>query len=171
MFDSDVVHKKMHGVDPKSPLPDTAYTKENIQTFIKHIHSEAERNLRAGKSVIVSGTFLDTVTRHNQEDLARRNGGDFIGIYLHASASVLFERVSKRKDSVSDADKKVLKRQITLNQPKSFRELNWHLINADQAMESIVDTALFHIRQRELRNRVAANTPKTPKKQGNKPKP
>lgn len=169
VMDSDVVHKKMYGVDPKTPLPDSAYTPENIQNFIKHIHAEAERLLRSGKSVIVSGSFLDTNSRVNQEALAHKNGGDFIGIYLHASASVLFDRVSKRKDSASDADKKVLRRQITQNLPKAFRQLNWHLINADQPMESIVHTALFHIHQKNERNQFKLALPKTKRNQSPKP--
>lgn len=168
VLDSDVVHKQLRGVDPTTPLPDHAYTPTNIKSFIRHIHREAEKHMQEGKTVIVTGTFLDKQTRLKQEFLARRNDAEFIGIYLHASASVLFERVAKRKDSASDADRSVLQRQFKALQdekrressdrlknqgkpPNRFKEMTWQIINADQPIGDMVKRAVLYIHQEHQR--------------------
>lgn len=167
VLDSDVFRKSLHGVDPKTPLPDDAYTPEKTKDFIRRIRKQAKQYLKAGKSVIVTGTFLDKTTRMEQEELARGAGADFIGIYIHAAASTLFTRVSQRKDSASDADKRILKKQIKALQaeqareaagrgatpPKPFREINWQIINGDQPLDAMLHSAVLYIHQEMQRMR------------------
>lgn len=169
-LDSDVVRKQLFGVDPTTPLPEQAYTAESTKKFIRHIHRKASKHLQKGKTVIVTGLFLDTQTREKQEKLAKKNDADFVGIYMHASAALLFDRVAKRTGSASDADKKVLRRQFKTIPPRPFHELNWHIINADQSLDNIVSSAAYHIRRKTSKSRVSAFSPqKSQKKQ--KPAP
>lgn len=183
VLDSDVVHKKLRKVDPKSPLPEQAYSQESIKEFIRHIHREAAKHLREGKTVIVTGTFLDLQHRLKQQTLAQKNGAGFIGIYLHAPASVLFDRVASRKDSVSDADKKVLKRQITnlqqklrdledaeRNTPRPFHHITWQIINADQPIESMLKSAVQYIHQEAQKFQYPNFPPPPPRKAAFGPK-
>lgn len=166
VLDSDVVRKELYGVDPKTPLPGEAYSPESTKKFIRHIHRKAQKELNAGKSVIVTGLFLDKQTREKQEFLARRNGAEFIGIYLHASAALLFERVAARTNTASDADRAVLRKQFKTIPPKPFHELNWHIINADQPMEGMVANAMTHIRRQHHKIRLRPpEHKKTQKKQ------
>ncbi len=196
VIDSDTFRKGLHGIDPKTPLPEHAYSPSNTKQFIRRIHREAAQHLQAGKNVIVTGLFIDKNTRAKQEEIARANGAEFIGIYLHASASVLFDRVAKRKDSASDADKAVLKRQIkslqkaqaaeafagssapagglrkSASPPRVFRELNWQIINADQPLESMLHSAILYIHQEHQKFRLRLpSSSKIKQKQLDKPKP
>ena len=41
VIDSDTFRKGLHGVDPKTPLPEGAYSHANTQHFIRRIHREA----------------------------------------------------------------------------------------------------------------------------------
>lgn len=167
LLDSDVVRKELFGVDPTTPLPEQAYTAESTKKFIRHIHRKASKHLQKGKTVIVTGLFLDTQTREKQEKLAKKNDADFVGIYMHASAALLFDRVAKRTGSASDADKKVLRKQFKSIPPRPFHELNWHIINADQSLDNIVSSAVYNIRRKTNRPRVAPAAPeKAKKKQG-----
>lgn len=168
VLDADVFRKKLHGVDPTTPLPDHAYSKKNTKTFIRKIHREAERYMKEGKTVIVTGIFLDKQSRQKQEELARNTGADFIGIYLHASPAVLFNRIAQRKGSASDADRKVLQKQIQAMQdeqqrelesqnkrvaaPRPFGEINWQIINADQNVDDMLKSALIYIHQETRKN-------------------
>lgn len=130
VLDSDVIRKEMHGVPPSTPLPLSAYTPEATLKFIRHIHRLAGNQLRKGNNVIVTGTFLDNDTRRDQQALAEKSGADFTGIYLDAPLKVLYDRVARRKDSASDADQEVVRRQVR----KSIigqRGLHWHIIRAD----------------------------------------
>lgn len=155
LLDSDVVRKQLFGVDPTTPLPEQAYTAESTKKFIRHIHRKAKENLKKGRTVIVTGLFLDTHTREKQEKLAVKNGAEFVGIYMHASAALLFDRVAKRTGSASDADKKVLRKQFKTIPPRPFHELNWHVINADQSLDNIVSSAAYHINRKTNRPRLA----------------
>ena len=81
---------------------------------------------------------------------------------------MLFDRVARRKDSASDADKKVLQKQFQAIQeeqrreeamrhtdsgrpPNKFRELNWHIINAEQPVSDMVHGAVVYIHQEHQR--------------------
>lgn len=163
-LDSDVVRKQLFGVDPTTPLPEQAYTAESTKKFIRHIHRKASKQLQKGKTVIVTGLFLDTHTREKQERLALKNDADFVGIYMHASATLLFDRVAKRTGSASDADKKVLRKQFKTIPPRPFHELNWHVINADQSMDNIVSSAVYHIRRKTNKPTLGQVPAKKPKK-------
>ncbi len=147
ILDSDVLHKQMHGVDPKTPLPLEAYAKHNRERLISYLHAQAAKHLRAGKSVVVTGTFLDHDTRHKQEKLASRNGADFIGLYLHAPLGTLYDRVARRKDSASDATPSVVQRQFKGASKRPVRDLPWCVIRADKSPRYVLDSAIQHIRR------------------------
>ena len=43
VLDSDVLHKQMHGVDPKTPLPVEAYALQNRERLIAYLHAQAAK--------------------------------------------------------------------------------------------------------------------------------
>ncbi len=165
VLDSDVLHKQMHGVDPKTPLPVEAYALHNRERLISYLHAQAAKHLRAGRSVVVTGTFLDHDSRHKQEKLAARNGADFIGLYLHAPLATLYDRVARRKGSASDATPSVVKRQFKGASKRPVRDLPWCVIRADKSPGYVLDSALQHVRRsttpREKLNPQAKRTFKT----------
>lgn len=141
VLDADVIRKQIHGVAPSTPLPDSAYTPESHAKFIQHIHKLAATQLRKGRNVIVTGTFLDNDTRRGQQELAEKCHADFTGIYLDAPLKILYDRVARRKDSPSDADQEVVRKQVR----KSItgqRGLHWHIIRADLPQDDVLRNAV-----------------------------
>jgi predicted kinase len=117
VLDSDVLRKKMHGVDPLTPLPASMYTPAHTAAFIDYIRAEATQCLKNGQSVIVTGTFLDHSTRREQKQVADKCNADFIGLYLDVPVSKLFRRVAQRRDNPSDACVAILRRQLRGSRP------------------------------------------------------
>lgn len=146
VLDSDELRKRMHGVDPLTPLPDHYYTPENTVAFIQFARKEAEKHLKNGQSVIVTGTFLDHATRRDQRRAAEDCGADFIGLYLDVPVSKLFQRVAHRRDNPSDACVRILRRQLKNAAAKPSRKAGWHVIRADGRLQKTVATALHVLR-------------------------
>lgn len=161
LLDSDVMRKKMEGVPPDTPLPPEAYTPEKTRQFIKYIQREAGALLRKGNNVIVTGTFLGNDERKRQQLVARKNGADFIGLYLDAPLSVLYDRVAKRTDSASDADQEVVRRQVR----KSIigqQGLHWHIVNSARHHDDVQRDAVRIVLRELHRYRVRAQAKLTP---------
>lgn len=146
VLDSDVLRKKMHGVDPLTPLPDHLYTPENTIAFIDFARKEAAKHLKNGQSVIVTGTFLDHATRRDQRLVAEQCGAEFIGLYLDVPVSKLFQRVAHRRDNPSDACVRILRRQLKNAAAKPGQKAGWHTIRADGRLQKTVSTALYVLR-------------------------
>lgn len=162
LLDSDVVRKQMEGVSPETPLPAEAYTPEKTKKFIKYIQHEAAALLKKGNSVIVTGTFLGNEERKRQQRVAQRCHADFIGIYLDAPLSVLYDRVAKRRDSASDADQEVVRRQIR----KSItgqQGLHWYILNSARPHDEVQRDAVRLVARELHRYRIlSTQAPKNP---------
>lgn len=163
VLDSDEVRKMALGVPRAQPLPDSAYTPENTRKHIRRMHREAEYQLQAGKTVIVTGVFLDRDSRANQEALAKQNNVKFIGIFLDAPMSVLFERVAARKQAASDATTKVVRRQKHTTLMGQRGKQNWQTLNADQPKEEVTRAAIAHIVRKTTSAGRQVNKNKAPK--------
>jgi predicted kinase len=165
VLDSDEVRKMALGVPRTQPLPDSAYSPENTKKHIRRMHREAEYQLQAGKTVIVTGVFLDRDSRGNQENLAKENNVKFIGIFLDAPMSVLFERVAERKKVASDATPAIVRRQKHTTLMGQRGKQNWQTINADQPKEDVTRAAIAYV------SRKTANPNPSRKKPAAKPFP
>lgn len=161
LLDSDVMRKKMEGVSPETPLPPEAYTPEKTKKFIRYIQNEAASLLKRGHSVIVTGTFLGNDERKRQWAVAQRARADFIGIYLDAPLSVLYDRVAKRKDNPSDADQEVVRRQVR----KSItgqQGLHWYIVNSARPTEEVERSAVRLVARELHRYRVLSTQGRVP---------
>jgi predicted kinase len=165
LLDSDVVRKRMEGVSPDTPLGPEYYTPEKTRKFIKYIQREAAGLLKKGHSVVVTGTFLGNDERKNQQLVAQKSNADFIGIYLDAPLSVLFDRVANRTASASDADQEVVRRQVR----KSItgqQGLHWYIVNAAQPQADVQRDAIRLVARELHRYRILASqsvqSPKPP---------
>lgn len=146
VLDSDVLRKKMHGVDPLTPLPASMYTPAHTVAFIEYIRAEAAKCLKSGHSVIVTGTFLDHTTRREQKQVADQCHADFIGLYLDVPVSKLFRRVAQRRDNPSDACVAILRRQLRGSPAHPSKKAGWHIIRADQRLSKTLAAALHVIK-------------------------
>jgi predicted kinase len=162
LLDSDVMRKRMSGVSPETPLPAEAYTPENTKKFIRYIQREASALLRKGHTVVVTGTFLGNEERTRQQKVAAKCNADFIGIYLDAPLSVLYDRVAKRVNDASDADQEVVRRQVR----KSIlgqQGLHWHIVNSarphDEVQRDVVRLVCRELHRYRIRS-LQAGPPK-----------
>lgn len=149
VLDSDVLRKQMHGVDPLTPLPNSVYTPENTTAFILFARREAEKHLKNGQSVIVTGTFLDHESRRGQRLAAEQAGAEFIGLYLDVPVSKLFQRVAHRRDNPSDACVRTLRRQLKNAAAKPKQKAGWHVIRAEGRLQKTLATALHILKTGE----------------------
>ena len=109
---SDVIRKRLWGVEPETPLPPGAYETEITQRVYDTIRQKAAVTLRAGYCVIVDAVALGENDRRSFAKLGADVGVPFRGIWLHASARMLADRLRARRNDASDATVTVLDQQL-----------------------------------------------------------
>ena len=110
---SDVLRKRLAGVDPQTRLSADGYSSEMTERTYDFLCEQAERLLRCGHSVIADAVFAREDQRAAIEAVARRAGVPFDGIWLEADPVVLRERIGARRGDASDATPQILDRQLT----------------------------------------------------------
>ncbi len=123
---SDEIRKRLWGVGPRDRLPKDAYSVEASQTVYDEMLRTARQCLRAGWAAVVDAAFLKPMERKAAEALAAELGLPFQGLWLHAPAEVLRQRVRDRVDDASDADVAVLEGQLA----RDVGEMSWRRVDA-----------------------------------------
>jgi predicted kinase len=100
---SDVSRKRLFGVAPEAPLPETAYTPDISQRVYRRLMRDAARTLRSGNSVILDATFIEGEKTASLETLAHRLGASFEGLWLSLDLATLQKRIINRGADASDA--------------------------------------------------------------------
>ncbi len=125
---SDVVRKKMFGLNPLDK-PDhqqieQLYSSESSKRTYQTMLEQSQTIIRCGYSPIVDATFLNQEYRNRFQQLAGRLGAEY-GIVDCAKldATELAERVSHRRRDPSDADARVIERQLAHHDPLDQSEL------------------------------------------------
>lgn len=109
---SDAIRKRLFHQTALVPLPSEAYSEEiNLRVF-RALCRDAHRALQGGYSVIVDATFLDPQHRTHLEEFANKKRAGFTGLWLEVDEDTAIARVAGRTSDVSDADNKVVVRQI-----------------------------------------------------------
>lgn len=125
-IDSDRTRKEIFGVSETTRLPPEAYAPEVTQRVIDEMGRKTKENLAAGRTVILSATFLSPQARAEQERLAAECGAPFIGLWLRADLKILFDRVSQRVGSASDAGVEI----VEMQSKKPPGDIRWAVIDA-----------------------------------------
>ena len=102
-------------------LPPEAYAPDMTHRVYAELADRARRVLSAGHGVVVDAVHARIGERAALEDLARRLGVPFRGIWLEAPPEVLIARVEARTGDASDADESVVRRQLTY----ALGEISW----------------------------------------------
>lgn len=110
---SDVLRKRLMGVDPETRLGADGYTAEMTERTYQGLLDEAERILAAGHSVIADAVFARPDQREAIEAVAQRRDVPFRGLWLDADPDVLRNRVQARRNNASDATAAVLEQQLS----------------------------------------------------------
>jgi predicted kinase len=108
---SDVIRKRLFGVDVHERLPAAAYDAEATAKVYGRMLHAAEACLRAGHSVILDAVFIEPRHREAVERMAVASGTPYQGIWLDVPYRVAAKRLHARTLDASDADVRVLQKQ------------------------------------------------------------
>jgi uncharacterized protein len=134
---SDVIRKRLLGVEPEARLPEAAYSAAASKRVYETICSRAPAALRAGYCIIIDAVALREEERHSFAELARRERVPFTGLWLEGPVDALKSRVSARIGDASDATSAIVERQL-LSDPGV---INWHKIAAGGAIDATIGAA------------------------------
>jgi aminoglycoside phosphotransferase family enzyme/predicted kinase len=129
---TDEVRKRLAGAGPTEPLPPSAYEPEQLIAAYDAMFSEAEAMLKAGRAVALDATFMAPGLRARAEELARRAGVPFHGVWMDAPAEVLETRVGARSGDASDATVEVLRQQLA----RDLGAMTWTRVDATRPTAS-----------------------------------
>ncbi|GAW35896.1 hypothetical protein RA2_02964 [Roseovarius sp. A-2] len=135
---SDLERKALYGVDPLTPLPNTAYTPEVSARVYDRLLDKARRVLSAGHSVVVDAVFAREDERRRLGDLAKASDANLTGLWLTVDAETMVERVETRQGDASDADAAVVRHQLEQFGPAP----DWAQIDASGTPEATLIRAL-----------------------------
>ncbi|MGD9785364.1 MAG: AAA family ATPase [Hyphomicrobiaceae bacterium] len=134
---SDLERKFLAGVAETERLPASSYTrKESARTYAR-MFTRAEAVIAAGHSVILDAVFSTSQEREAAEDIARRHGVPFDGIWLEAGTAILADRVTRREGDASDATRAVVEAQIA----RGVGHIEWPTISAGGSAEQTLRLA------------------------------
>jgi uncharacterized protein len=118
---SDVERKRLFGDKPSALL----YSAELSEQTYQRLENLADAILKAGFTVIVDATFLNSEQRQAFNQLAEQRVITFRIIHTHCAEQILHQRLQQRtatRKDVSDADTSVLHQQLQNQQPLSQTE-------------------------------------------------
>ncbi|WP_137284698.1 AAA family ATPase [Halorussus salinisoli] len=93
---TDVIRKEI--------LSDPDYTEEEARMVYREMFDRARESVEDGESVVLDGTFKDTVYRDHATDLSESLDADFRLVKVECAAEVVRDRIESREGDESDAD-------------------------------------------------------------------
>ena len=143
---TDVMRKRLAGIDLFDRLPPESYTPEASRRTYDACFDEIRRALAIGRSVVFDAVSLRPGERLAVEALADELSVPFLGLWADAPLAVRLERVGGRTANVSDAGADVAQAQEDLD----LGELTWTVIDSSGARRNTVAGALAVIRDQGL---------------------
>lgn len=132
---SDVLRKRLAGVPPETTLRRASYTSTASAAVYDELERLASHTLQAGQAAIADAVFARPEERSAINQVARRRGVPFEGIWLEASPDLLKQRITARANDASDADAAVAEAQAHYD----IGGVDWHKVRADAAREVVAD--------------------------------
>ncbi|PBN42932.1 bifunctional aminoglycoside phosphotransferase/ATP-binding protein [Sphingobium sp. D43FB] len=130
---SDVLRKRLAGVQPETALLTDAYTSTASAAVYGELERLASHTLQAGQAVIADAVYAKPEERDAISRLARRHGVSFEGIWLEAAPDLLKQRITARANDASDADTAVAEAQARYD----IGGVDWHRVGADGPREAV----------------------------------
>jgi aminoglycoside phosphotransferase family enzyme/predicted kinase len=135
---SDVIRKRLAGVDPLTRLGPEGYTEAMSTRVYASAIDQACRIAATGHSAVVDAVFGRVSDRQSIEQAARSAGVPFTGLWLDAPAAVLEARVRGREADVSDAGADVVRAQIA----GGVGDIVWPRLDASREAAAVQASAL-----------------------------
>lgn len=139
---SDVLRKRLLGVDEDTRLGRSGYSETVTARVYAELARRARAALAAGHAVIVDAVFARPAQRQAIEQVAAEAGVPFHGFWLQADPQVLIERVTGRTGDASDATADVVRLQLGYD----LGPLTWHRIDAGNDTARLRDEVLGLLR-------------------------
>jgi aminoglycoside phosphotransferase family enzyme/predicted kinase len=130
---SDVLRKRLAGVDPLVRLPPSAYGPELTGAVYQVICRAATTALAAGHAVIADAVFAREDERRAIARAAGRLGIPFVGVWLDAPPAVMTTRLDARRNDASDATRSVLQQQLGYD----LGSMTWTRIDAAEGTAAV----------------------------------
>jgi aminoglycoside phosphotransferase family enzyme/predicted kinase len=130
---SDVTRKRLAGVNETEKLPPSGYTSEMNDRVFATLAETAAKVLAARHGVVLDAVYGEERHRAALDEVARKAGVRFDGVWLTAPAAVLEQRIGSRRGDASDATVEVLHAQLQrLHKPP-----DWTAVDAGRPVEEI----------------------------------
>ena len=129
---SDVMRKRMMGVEPTTRLPADSYRPAVTAQVYAQLARDARTALTAGHSVIVDAVCARAEERDAFRALADAAGARFAGVWLEAPLSVRVDRIGTRLGDASDATGDVAARQEGID----VGDMRWRRVPAGGPAET-----------------------------------
>ena len=136
---TDVIRKRLAGVDPLTKLGPEGYTPAMSECTYAAFYDEARKALATGQSVIADAVFSKPVERAAIAEAARDMGVPFNGLWLEAPREIMEYRVTKRQRNVSDADAGVVRRQLNYD----LGDITWDRIDSSGPRNRTLEKGLY----------------------------
>lgn len=134
---SDVIRKRLYGLDPEAAVPQSAYKGDVTDRVYEAIRDQAAAAMDAGYCVIVDAVALKEEERRSFATIARQAGVPFSGLWLEAPADALVARVGNRHNDASDATAEIVELQLGIDPGL----LDWRRIHAGKDPEATLAAA------------------------------
>lgn len=135
---SDVIRKRLAGVDMFTRLPDSAYgAAMTVRTF-ESLFAQIRAALAAGHSVVADAVFARPEQRAELARIAAQARVPFQGLWVEAPPEVMAERIAKRVRNASDATLEVLELQKSYD----LGALDWPRLDSSGPRAETEQTAL-----------------------------
>lgn len=134
VLQTDLIRKRLRGAPLDRRLEESAYKEADRKAVYRRMMRDARSVLASGNPVILDATFLDPAARRAALNVARVAKAQFDGLWLSAPRDVLMRRVEARTGAISDANVKVLERQLANSRPPT----DWHVIDAGGAPAQMI---------------------------------
>jgi aminoglycoside phosphotransferase family enzyme len=134
---SDVLRKRLFGVDERERLPPRAYDDATTGKVYRTLIEGARRCLVAGRAVVADAVFARPSERRAVAEAAAAAGMPFAGLWIEVPNEVLMDRVGGRTDDASDADADVVRRQIAYD----LGPIDWRRIDGSGTPEAVAQQA------------------------------
>ena len=140
---SDVIRKRLAGVEPEVRLPPESYTQAASERVYAAMLAEATDDLAMGRSVVIDAVSGSARDREGLARAAAEAGAGFVGLWLEADDATMIARATERSAApggdASDADASVVRNQIA---HRPAPPVGWVKIDADKAPDAVLAEAL-----------------------------
>ncbi len=140
---SDLERKHLFASSEYSTLEPEFYSEAASAMVYNLLIKKANIILKQGQSVLIDAVFLNRQEQEKVEAAAKKQGTAFKGMLLTAPAEILFGRVDHRRNDASDADRSVVKKQIShLRESRIALRKNWIEIDASGTPDQTLKNTL-----------------------------